>query len=564
VSPHQSGERAGRDYARANSAFIGYSSIMSTHSTKMAGHSALPILAAVCLAALVLPLSFSGGAVATPAIGRDLGGDATSLTWITNAFMLSFGSLLMAAGALADQFGRKKLFVIGLGGFIFTSAAMSHAPSVVCLDLLRAAQGVFAAASLSSGAASLAQEFEGHARARAFSMLGTSFGVGLAFGPLMAGVLIDQFGWRSIFAVIAAIGALAMVFGVRCMRETRDPGATGLDYPGTITFTATLALFTFGVIQAPESGWGSPLVVGLLFASALFLAAFVVIETRVARPMLELSLFRYPRFVGVQMLPVGTCYCYIVLIVMLPLRFIGAEGLSEIEAGLLMIALSAPMLVVPMLVATFTRWVSAGVLSGIGFLIAAAGLYWLSLVDFGGPRSMLIAPMIVIGIGAGMPWGLMDGLSVSVVPKERAGMAAGIFSTTRVAGEGIALAIATAVLAALVHTSLAQVVPDTSAQATARIAEAAHLMTAGNMAHAALVLPEVSHRALSTNYADAFTSLLHALIVITLLSAVATFAFLRHAPDQDGTAGNEADDDVPETAKAAESAKRRMDESANA
>lgn len=507
--------------------------IMHTPSSNGAEGNKLLILSAVCLAALVLPLSFSGGAVATPAIGRDLGGTATSLTWITNAFMLTFGSLLMAAGALADQFGRKKLFAFGLGGFVLTSAAMSFAPSVLWLDVLRGAQGVVAAASLSSGAASLAQEFDGHARTRAFSLLGTSFGIGLAFGPLMAGVLIEHFGWRSIFMVIAAIGTLAFMFGVPRMRETRDPGATGLDYPGTITFTATLVLFTSGVIQAPASGWGSAPVVMLLIASAAFLVAFIVIETSVKRPMLELSLFRYPRFVGVQILPVGTCYCYIVLVVMLPLRFIGAEGLSEIDAGVLMIALSAPMLVVPLLVASFTRWVSAGVLSGIGFLIAAAGLYWLSLIDFSGAKAALVMPMLVIGIGAGMPWGLMDGLSVSVVPKERAGMAAGIFSTTRVAGEGIALAIATAILAALAHTSLMHVVPDTDAGVGARIAEAAQRVVAGDMIHAAAILPEASRHALSMSYADAFTRLLHVLIVITLLSAVATFAFLSRTPGQD-------------------------------
>lgn len=506
---------------------------MKTATSSGTESNKLLILAAVCLSALVLPLAFSGGAVATPAIGQDLGGSPAMLTWVTNAFMLSFGSLLMAAGALADQFGRKRLFVLGLGGFILTSFAMSLAPSVLWLDILRGVQGVAAAASLSSGGASLAQEFDGHARTRAFSMLGTSFGIGLAFGPLMAGTLIEHFGWRSIFQVIAAIGVVAFIFGVPRMRETRDPNATGLDYPGTVSFTATLALFTFGVIQAPESGWGSPLVVTLLAASAAFLAAFIMVETRVKRPMLELSLFKYPRFVGVQILPVGTCYCYIVLIVMLPLRFIGAEGLSEIDAGMLMIALSAPMLVVPMLVASFTRWMSAGVLSGIGFLIAAAGLYWLSLVDFSGPKVELILPMLVIGIGAGMPWGLMDGLSVSVVPKERAGMASGIFSTTRVAGEGIALAIATAILGALAHTSLARVAPENIAGMGPRIAEAAQRVTAGDMVHAAATLPEVTRHALSSSYADAFTSLLHVLIVITLLSALATFAFLSKTPEQD-------------------------------
>jgi MFS family permease len=514
---------------------------MNRQTPHGADRNKLLILAAVCLSALVLPLAFSGGAVATPAIGRDLGGSPALLTWITNAFMLSFGSLLMAAGALADQFGRKRLFVLGLGGFVGTSLAMSFAPTTLWLDILRATQGVAAAASLSSGAASLAQEFEGHARTRAFSMLGTSFGIGLAFGPLMAGTLIEHFGWRSIFMVIAVIGVVAFIFGVPRMRETRDPNATGLDDPGAITFTATLALFTFGVIQAPENGWGSPLVVILLVLSAVMLVAFVMVETRVKRPMLELSLFRYPRFVGVQILPVGTCYCYIVLIVMLPLRFIGAEGLDEMHAGMLMIALSAPMLVVPMLVASFTRWLSAGVLSGIGFLIAAAGLYCLSLVDFSASKEALVMPMLVIGIGAGMPWGLMDGLSVSVVPKERAGMASGIFSTTRVAGEGIALAIATAILAALAHTSLARIVPDTSPDMQARIAEAAQRVTTGDMVRAAATLPEVSRQALSTSYADAFTSLLHVLIVITLLSAFATFAFLSKTPPQDDEPGSTPD-----------------------
>lgn len=510
---------------------------MNTTATG-AAHSKLLILTAVCLAALVLPLSFSGGAVATPAIGRELGANATLLAWITNGFMLTFGSLLMAAGALADQFGRKKLFVVGLSGFIVTSLAMSFAPSIIALDVLRAIQGIFAAASLSSGAASLAQEFDGHARTRAFSMLGTSFGIGLAFGPLMAGVLIEHFGWRSIFAVIAVIGAVAFLFGVPRMRESRDPAATGLDYPGTISFTATLALFTFGVIQAPESGWSSPLVVSLLIASALCLVTFIVVENRVRRPMLELSLFHYPRFVGVQVLPVGTCYCYIVLIVMLPLRLIGVEGLSEIDAGLLMIALSAPMLVVPIVVATFTRWLSAGVLSGIGFLIAAGGLYWLSLVDFGGPRDALFAPMLMIGIGAGMPWGLMDGLSVSVVPKERAGMAAGIFSTTRVAGEGIALAISTAVLSALARTSLERIVLPNDAATSARIAQAGHRVTEGDIQHAMAALPEVTREALALSYTDAFASLLHILIVITLVSAVATFAFLSRTPDSTHTAAS--------------------------
>ncbi|WP_224019598.1 MFS transporter, partial [Burkholderia vietnamiensis] len=113
-----------------------------------AAHRRAWVLAAVCMAAVALPLSFSGGAVATPAIGRDLHGGPVAMNWITNAFMLAFGSCLMAAGALADQFGRKRVFAIGVGGFTLMSVALAFAPSMLAIDLLRAAQGLAAAAAL--------------------------------------------------------------------------------------------------------------------------------------------------------------------------------------------------------------------------------------------------------------------------------------------------------------------------------------------------------------------------------------------------------------------------------
>lgn len=497
---------------------------MTTVAHQPGAHNKVLILAAVCLSALVLPLSFTGGAVATPAIGRDLGGSPVALTWVTNAFMLSFGSLLMAAGALADVYGRKRLFSFGMLLFTAASIAQSLAPSVYWLDGLRAVQGVAGAAALASGSASLAQEFEGHARTRAYSVLGTTFGIGLAFGPLLAGALIEVFNWRAIFVFTALIGVIAMVFGLPRMRESRNPDATGLDWPGTITFSTMLALFTFGVIQAPESGWGSPLVVGLLSASALLLGLFVIIEKRVKHPMLDLTLLRFPRFIGVQMLPIGTCFCYIVLVVMLPLRFIGVEGLSEIDAGLLLLALSAPMLVVPMLAASLTRFVSAGILSGIGFLIAAVGLHGLSLYNVGEPKSALVIAMLLIGIGTGLPWGLMDGLSVSVVPKERAGMAAGIFNTVRVAGEGIALAVVGAVLTSLLHTDLTGAVA--GSVDAALIAETAHRVTTGDMAHALNTVPGLAKERLVQGYATAFQYLLHILTLITLASAAVVLGLL--------------------------------------
>ncbi|KWF09582.1 MFS transporter [Burkholderia pseudomultivorans] len=512
------------------------------------------VLAAVCLAAVALPLSFSGGAVATPAIGRALHGGPVAMNWITNAFMLAFGSFLMATGALADQFGRKRVFAVGVGGFTLMSVALAFAPSMFVLDLLRAAQGLAAAAALAGGTAALAQEFDGAARTRAFSLLGTTFGVGLAFGPVIAGCLIEHGGWRAIFITGAVAGALSLAFGLPRMGESRDPHATGLDWPGTVAFTATLTLFTFGVIDAPARGWTDPLVIALLAGAALGALAFVAIETRVARPMLDLSLFRIARFVGVQVLPVSTCCCYIVLLVVLPLRFIGIDGFSEIDAGWLMLAISAPMLVVPFVAATLTRRLSAGLISGLGLVVAAAGLVWLDVALRGGAGPAAIAPMLAIGVGAGLPWGLMDGLSVSVVPKSRAGMATGIFSTTRVAGEGIALAIVGAVLAALAHAGLQQALgaAGTNDAADATIRAAARLAT-GDLAGAAAALPGVGQAVLLASYAHAFDRLLIGLAVVTLLCAVVVFVFLGgRQPEDDGSADDVAADASARTASEAE------------
>ncbi|TCV92084.1 MFS transporter [Luteibacter rhizovicinus] len=501
-----------------------------TDLTTPAATRGLPVLAAVCLAALILPLNFSAGAVATLAIGRQLGGSAANLAWITNAFMLTFGSSLMAAGALADQFGRKRLFVGGVGALTLLSLALCFASSVLVVDVLRGLQGFAAAAALSGGSAALAQVFHGRSLTRAFSALGTSFGIGLAFGPLLAGVLIGHFGWRSIFLCIAAVGAVALAFGARRMHESRNPDASGLDWPGALTFTAALACFTYAVVQGPANGWNSAPVVGLLCASCVLAAAFVWTELRVARPMLDLSLFRYARFVGVQVLPIGTCYCYIVLLVLLPLRFIGINGMREIDAGLLMLSLSAPMLVVPALAAWLTRWIAPGVLAGSGLLAAAFGLYLLSRVPMTETGQALMLPMLVIGCGTGLPWGLMDGLSMTVVPKDRAGMATGIFSTTRVAGEGIALAIVTAVLATLTQGKLMTTARAASDDTMARAGEAGVQLAAGDLVGAQRIFPELSSGSMIAEFAYAFQTLLLIVAVVTFVAALVTFVCLVPRP----------------------------------
>jgi hypothetical protein len=453
-----------------------------------------------------------------------------AVNWILNAFMLSFGSSLMASGALADLFGRKRVFAIGVVLFALTSLGIAAAPTLLWVDFQRALQGIAAALVLAGASAALAQEFDGHGRARAFSMLGTTFGLGLALGPLLAGFLTETFGWRSFFLVDAAIGLTGFALGVPKLRESYDPDAMGLDWPGAASFTAALTLFTFGLLQGPESGWSSPLIIGLFSGAVGMFIAFVRIEQRASRPMLDLSLFRYPRFVGVQLLPLATAFCYVTLLLVLPTRFIGIEGHSAIDAGLMMVSLSAPMLFVPLTAAFLTRWMSAGAISAVGLVIAAVGMLWFSGLAPDAPSDTLTLPLFIIGAGAGLPWGLMDGLSVSVVPKERAGMATGIFSTTRVAGEGMTLAIAGAILAVLTRLKLSDALAALPPVSRDAAAEAAQRVATGDLPHAVALLPALGQPILAQAYDGAFHILLHILVALTLASALGVLLFLGRTP----------------------------------
>jgi MFS family permease len=481
-----------------------------------------PLLATICLAALALPLSFSGGAVATPALGRELSGSSAALGWVMNAFMLSFGCLLLAAGALADRYGRRRVFMLGVAGFSLSSLALAAAPSLLAVDLLRASQGAFAAAALAAGTGALAQEFDTANGAWAFSLLGTTFGIGLAIGPLLAGWLIAHTGWRACFLSSALASGLAWLLGHFTLRESRAPATAPFDWVGAASFSAALCCLTFAIIEAPGRAWTHPVVVGPLAAALALGQCFVAIERRSTAPLFDLSLLRIPRFVGVQLLPLATCFCYVVLLVALPLRMLGVEGLGAGRTGLLMLALSLPMVLLPLPAAALARRLPVTTLCSAGLMLAGLSLLWLAHAVRNGMDTSAIAPLLGIGIGAALPWGLMDGLSVSVVAKEQAGMAAGIFSTMRVAGEGIALAVVNAALAGLTQAQLASLlggVGGLAGQAAARLA-------IGDLPHASALLPAVPQAALLAAYRDAFGTLLTGLAVLSFLCALAIWRCL--------------------------------------
>ncbi|MES9025066.1 MFS transporter [Stenotrophomonas sp. BSUC-16] len=476
-------------------------------------------LLAVCLAALALPLSFTAGAVAVPVLARSAVASPTALAWVTNAFMLTFGSLLLAAGGLADRHGRRRMFLLGTAGFTVATAAVCLAPTLLWLDLARGLQGVAAAAALASGTAALAQGWQGPRRARVFALLGTTFGAGLALGPLLAGLLLQALGWRSVFAAGGVLTLAAFALAARALPESR--GERGrLDIAGMLGFSLMLAALTLALLWLGEYGLHAGRVQLALLATLLLGGAFVCTERLHPSPLLDLSLFWQPAFLGVQLLPVATCLGYVVLLVVLPLQLLGVHGQSTTLVGLQMLALSAPMLMLPMLAARWAERVGSARLCTLGLLVCASGLYLLSRHATHPSPSQWVPLLMWVGAGTALPWGLMDGLSVSVVPVQRAGMAAGIFGTVRVAGEGIALAAVTALLAMLVDQQLHGASP-------ASLARAGAYLASGSRVQAAALLPAMSAEQLQQVSAKALATLLRVLALLTAVCAVLLHLLLR-------------------------------------
>ena len=254
----------------------------------------------------------------------------------------------------------------------------------------------------------------------------------------------------------------------------------------------------------------------------LLFILFVFRERRARHPMLDLSLFRQARFCGVQLLAASPAFFFVTLIVLLPGYLIGVIHLAPDVAGRQMIALAAPLLVVPFIAASLTRWLSPAVLSAAGLLITAGGLSYAGSILASGTDSGLALAMLTIGTGIGLPWGLMDALAVSVVSPERAGMATGIFNCVRVSADGIAIAIVGVLLASLLNHSLDASLPTVDPQI---VQTAANHLALGELTSATSLLPANS-TLLASLYLTRLSTVMYVLSAGSVLTAVIIFLLL--------------------------------------
>jgi EmrB/QacA subfamily drug resistance transporter len=389
-------------------------------------------LLTVSVGTFMLLLDITVVNTALPSIQKDLSAGFTDVQWVIDAYTLSLAAVVLTAGSLADRLGRRAVFAVGLGIFSLASLAAGLAPDATFLNISRAIQGIGGAAMFAVSLALVAQEFAaGRERATAMGIYGATIGISVAIGPLVGGAITSGLGWRWVFFVNVPVGVAAIALTMTKLRESRDPNATRIDWLGLISFSSALLMLVLALLRGNDEGWGSPLIVSLLAGAGLTLAAFAAIERRVPEPMLPLGLFRRGAFTGVQLAAAAVSASLFALFLYLTLYLQNYLGYSPLQAGLRYLPITiVPFLVAPLAVALMAR-VPARALMAIGLGGVGAGLALMAGLSASSSWTALLPGFIVAGIGVGLLNPVIADVAVSVVSKDRSGMAAGINDTFR-------------------------------------------------------------------------------------------------------------------------------------
>jgi EmrB/QacA subfamily drug resistance transporter len=402
-------------------------------------------LLVLCLGDLMIVLDSTIVNVALPSIQEDLGFSKTSLAWVVNAYLLTFGGFLLLGGRLGDLFGHRRLFLIGIGVFTLASLACGLATSQEFLIGARAVQGL-GGAVVSVVALSLIMILftEPAERAKAMGIVGFVLSGGGTAGVLLGGVLTDVLSWHWIFLVNLPVGVLVYVLTVMLLPGDRPQAATGrLDIAGAVTVTAALMLAVYAIVNGNETGWGSGETIGLLVAAGALLAIFLAIEARVSAPLMPLGLFRLRNVstanaVGVLM--AGAMFGWFFLSA-LYLQLV--LGYSPLEVGLAFLPATivwgiASIALSDRLVMRFG--IKPPLVGGLGLFVI--GLLLFSRVPVDGNFAVDVLPgMIFMGVGGGITFNPLLLAAMGDVAPTEAGLASGIVNTAFMMGGALGLAV---------------------------------------------------------------------------------------------------------------------------
>jgi len=415
--------------------------------------SAFLILFAVLLAVFVVPSSISGTAIALPYISEDIQSDLASLQWVVNAFNLTFACFTLIWGKISDVWGKKRSFFIGAFIYTLASAGSALSTDALMLDIFRALAGVGGAAIFACGSAIFIHAFEGDARTKAFALFGTTAGLGITLGPTISGILLDSIGWQAIFFMHAAALFLVLIVSVKIPADQTQGGSFAqIDLIGSFLFISSMFLLMLALSKGYDWGWRSQYIILSFAGSAACFLGFIL-RIRIATfPVLSLELIKNHKFLGLILVPVVASFTFVTLLTYFPTFLTGSMQFTASKAGLIMLFLTAPVLVFPLLAGKLSaKGVSTNLLmylSIISMLIGAVALIFavqnhISIIT-------IAFALILIGIGMGMSAGLVDGQALSSVNESDVGMAAGLLNTFRLGSEAIGVAIYGSLLSSLV------------------------------------------------------------------------------------------------------------------
>jgi EmrB/QacA subfamily drug resistance transporter len=391
-------------------------------------------LVAVCLGTFMLLLDVTIVNVALPDIQQSLHSSFSDLQWVVDAYALTLASLLLTAGSLADLFGRRLLFTVGLVLFTVGSLFCGLATSSEWLILSRAGQGIGGAIMFSTSLALLAQAFQGRDRGVAFGIWGSITGVAVAVGPVVGGILTSGLSWKWIFFVNIPIGAFAVAVTIWRVEESRQEGARRPDWTGFVVFTAALVSLVYALIRSSEKGWSETGVVTLFILAVVLMIAFLIQEHRSERAMFDLTLFRNHTFDGGAIAAFGLSASLFALLLYIVLYLQDGKGYSALGTGLRLLVLSAGLMVAATIAGRLSQQVPVRWLIGPGLALVGVGLLLMARLNASSDWTVLIPGFLVAGVGAGLVNPPLASTAVGVVEPRRAGMASGINSTFRQVG----------------------------------------------------------------------------------------------------------------------------------
>ena len=497
--------------------------VLPVESEVLSRRHAFLVLVCTSAPSFMLQLDANIVSVSLPAIARSLNAGFAGIEWVITAYMLSFASLLMPAGALADRFGRKKFLVIGLSVFTFASFLCGSAPNLPTLIAARALQGAGAAMQLSAALATLSHAFQGEARTRAFSFWGAVVGIGIACGPVVGGLITQAFGWEWAFYVNLPIGVALIALIAKVIESSRDPHAVRLDLPGVACFGSSLFLTTLALIEGNHRGWTDLWILGELAAAAILFVFFIVVEREQARPMLDLSYFRKPTYLGANLAQLSFSAGMLTMLTFVPIFLQSGLGHASAVAGLMMLPMVVPLFIVPRIVSQhLAHRLSGRALLTLGLFLVCLGLFCFAAVVRELAYAPMIGGMLVTGIGAGLLNGETTKVGMTVIPKERSGMASGVSGTVRFTGLVIGIAALGVVLYGRVAVVIAHALPQANTTDRQALVQA---ITAGHFPAATLSGsdPAAAKALALASFASGYQWLFLAGAVFMVISAILTW-----------------------------------------